>query len=157
MKKTIRLSRLYALAGVVLCAILVSFSPRPGAHSYRVYFDSKLMIDQYVKSSMDAPTLHVDPAENYRQIIVKYNECRRTVTGRMILLKNEQDKVLRDWKFEGASTGYEKSMECNLKDITAWKQKESDMLKLYYSSKEFPEGQLIAKLVIGGNASTALK
>ena len=48
-------------------------------------------------------------------------------------------------------------MMCSVKDIIALKQKGNNTLKLYYSSKEFPEGQQVAKLIIGGEATTALK
>jgi hypothetical protein len=157
MKKIIRFSWIYSLIGVILCSILFSFSTTPGAHSFQVYLDSKLMIDQYVNSKMNAPTLLVDLAENYSQLIVKYNECGRTVTGRTITIKDGNNKVLKDWRFEGASSGYENPMAFLVKDITALKQKGSNTFKLYYSSKEFPEGQQIANLVIGGEAKAALK
>jgi hypothetical protein len=158
MKKIIRFSWIYSLVGVILCSILFSFSTRmAGAHSFQVYLDNKLMIDQYVNSKMNAPTLLVNPAENYSQLIVKYNECGRTVTGRTITIKDGNNKVLKDWRFEGVSTGYENPMAFQIKDITALKQKGSNTFRLYYSSKEFPEGQQIANLVIGGEAKTALK
>lgn len=157
MKKIIRFSWINALVGVVLCTILFSFSSRPGAHSVQVYLDSKLMIDHYVTSNMQAPTLLIDPAENYSQLIVKYNECGRTVTGRTISIKDDHNKVLKDWRFEGAASGFEDPMAFMIKDIIALKQKGSNNLKLYYSSTEFSEGQQIASVVIGGEAKTALK
>lgn len=157
MKKLIRFSWLNSLIGVALCTILFSFSSMTGAHNFQVYLDDELVIDQYVDSKMIAPIVRLDPAENYGQLIVKYNECGRTVTGRTLTIKGDGNKVLKDWRFEGASTGYEESMVCQVKDITGLKQKESNTLKLYYSSKEFPEGQQIANLVIGSEATTALK
>jgi hypothetical protein len=157
MKKLIRFSWLNSLIGVALSTILFSFSSMTGAHNFQVYLDDKLVIDQYVNSKMIAPTVRLDPAENYGQLIVKYNECGRTVTGRTLTIKDDANKVLKDWRFEGTSAGFEESMVCQVKDITGLKQKESNTLKLYYSSKEFPEGQQIANLVIGSEATTALK
>jgi hypothetical protein len=87
---------------------------------------------------------------------VKYNECGRTATGRTITIKDDSDNVLKEWRFEGASSGYEKSMLCPVKDILALKQQGNSTLKLYYSSKEFPVGQQIAYLVIGGEEQTVL-
>lgn len=156
MKKIIRFSWVNSLVGVALCAVLFSFSSRPGAHSFQVYLDGKLVIDQYVNSKMDAPKLPLDPAENYGQLIVKYNECGRTVTGRTITIKDNRNNVLKEFHFEGASTGYEESMVCQVNDILALKQKDTNILKLYYSSKEFPIGQQIAYLAIGGEAKTVL-
>ncbi|MBI1768076.1 MAG: hypothetical protein HY015_10075 [Bacteroidetes bacterium] len=157
MKKITSFSWVNALVGVTLCAILFAFSPVPGAHSVQVYLDSKLVLDQYVNFKSDAPKLTLDPAEKYSQLIVKYSECGRTVTGRALTLKDDHNKVLKDWRYDGASTGYSESMSCSVKDIIALKQKGSNMLKLYYSSKEFPEGHQIAYLVITGNAATASK
>jgi hypothetical protein len=157
MKKIIRFSWINVLVGIALCAILFSFSRITGAHNFQVFLDSKLMIDQYVNSKMEAPTLIVDPDKNYNQLIVKYNECGRTVTDRKISVRDENNKVLKEWRFEGATAGYKDPMTCSVKDITALKQKGSNTLKLYYSSNEFSEGQQIANLVISGEATTALK
>jgi hypothetical protein len=157
MKKIIRFSWINVLVGVALSAILFSFSSLSGAHSFQVYLDSKLMIDQYVNSKMVAPTVLVDPAEDHSQLIVKYNECGRTVTSRTMTIKDESDKVLKDWRFEGVTSGYKDPMPLPIKEITALKKNGSKTLKLYYSSKEFPEGQQVANLVIGSKATTALK
>jgi hypothetical protein len=157
MKKTIRFSWAHTLLGVALCAILFSFSSIIGAHSFQVFLDSKLVIDQYVDSKSQIPTLLLDPAENHSQLIVKYNECGRTVTGRTIAIKDDKNQVVKEWRFEGETSGYKDPMTCPVKDITALKQRESSTFKLYYSSKEFPEGQQIASLVINGEAKTALK
>ncbi|WP_276372753.1 hypothetical protein [Chryseolinea sp. H1M3-3] len=157
MKKIIRFSWINALVGVVLCTILFSFSSITGAHSVQVYLDDKLMIDHYVDTRADAPTLRVNPTENHRDVIVKYSECGRTVTGRTITIKDDNNKVLKDWKFEGAAAGFEKPMACSMKDIAALQSKGGSALKLYYSSNEFPEGQQIAKLIIESDPKTALK
>ncbi|MEQ1588307.1 MAG: hypothetical protein ABL895_20655 [Cyclobacteriaceae bacterium] len=157
MKKIVRFSWVYTLVGVALCSILFSFASSTGAHSVQVYLDSKLVIDQYIHSKMDAPKLILDPAEKHGQLIVKYSECGRTVTGRMITLKDENNKVLKDWHYEGASAGFKEPMSCFVKDIMMLKPKESSTLKLYYSSKEFPEGQQIAFIAIDDKTTTASK
>lgn len=160
MKKIISFSWIHSLVVVVLCAILFSFSAAPGsgAHSVKVYLDSKLMADQYLDfHKTDAPKLILDPAEKYNQLIVKYSECGRTVTGRKLTLKDDNNKVLKDWRFEGSAAGFNESMTCQVKDIVAMKPKGSNTLKLYYSSNDFPEGQQVVYLVIGDKSSTASK
>lgn len=157
MKKIFSFSWVIALMGVALCAILISFAPMPGAHSVQIYLDSKLVIDQYINFKSDAPKLTLDPTEKYSQLIVKYSECGRTVTGRMLTLKDDHNKVLKDWHYGGASTGFSESMSCSVKDIIALKPKGSNTLKLSYSSKDFQEGYPIAYLVISGNTATASK
>jgi hypothetical protein len=160
MKKINPISWVNALAGVALCAILFSFSSSTGsgAHSVQIYLDSKLVIDQYLNfEKTDIPKLVLDPAEKYNQLIVKYSECGRTVTGRKLTLRDNNNKVLKDWSFEGSSTGFKEPMSCLVKDITVLKPKGSDKLKLYYSSNDFPEGQQIAYIIGSDKTSTALK
>ena len=154
MKKLIQHSWVNPIAGVALCAVLFAFTYLPGGHSVQVYLDNKLVLDQAVKFNAAAPKLWLDPADNARQLIVKYNECGRTVTGRALFIKDDKDKVLREWHYEGASTGFQESMSCAVKDIIVLKPKDNSGLKLYYSSKEFPEGQQVARVFIG-NEKTA--
>jgi hypothetical protein len=156
MKKMIRFSWANPLIWAALCAFLLLFAFRPGMHSFQVYLDGKLVIDQYANSKKDAPILALDPAENYSQLIVKYNECGRTATGRMLTVKDDKDNTLKEWRFEGSSSGYKEAMNCKVKDILALKQKGSNSLKLYYSSAEFRDGQQVARLVISGEQKTAL-
>ena len=156
MKNIIRFSWANPLIWAALCGLLLSFSFKPGAHSFQVYLDNKLVLDRYVNSKMEAPIIGLNPAENYSQLIVKYNECGRTVTGRMISIKDDKDKILKEWQFEGSSAGYKGSMTCKVKDILALKQKGSNTLKLFYSSNEFRDGQQVARLVISSEPNTAL-
>ena len=157
MKKLIKFSWAHSLIGVALFAGLASFSSLPGSHSFQVYLDDKLVIDQYVNSRLDAPKLVLDPAENHRQLTVKYNECGRTATGRILSLKDSNNKVLKEWRFDGESKGYSGAMTCSIKEITALFQKESNPLKLYYSSKDFAQGQLVASVLRGGELKSSLK
>jgi hypothetical protein len=157
MKKNIRFSWINSLIGIVVAATLFSFSGLSGAHSVQVYLDDKLMIDQYVDFKTGAPKLTISEVEKHSQIIVKYNECGRTVTGRTITLKDDKNKVLKDWVFEGSTSGYKDPMTLTVKEVTALKQKGNNTLKLYYSSREFPEGQQIANLIVDAEPTTALK
>jgi hypothetical protein len=155
MKKINCFSWVYALVGIALSSMLFAFSTSPGAHSVQVYLDSKLVIDQYIQPKADAPKVTLDAAEKYSQLIVKYSECGRTVSGRKIIMKDDNNKILKEWKFEGSSKGFEEPMQCQIKDILALKQKGSNTLKLYYSSNDFPEGQQIAYLQLRGNATAS--
>lgn len=142
------------LALAALCAVLSAFAPMPGAHNYQVYLDNKIVADQYVNRNTIAPKIAVDPAENQTQLIIKYNECGRTVTGRTITIKDTDEKVLKEWKFDGTAKGYESPMSCSIKDIVALKPRNKEM-KVYYASADFPEGQHVVTLVVGPGKSTA--
>ncbi len=157
MKKIISFSRANILVGVALCATLFSFSNMPGAHSVQIYLDSKLVLEQHINFKSDAQKLTLDVSGKYNQLTVKYNECGRTVSGRVLTLKDDHNRVLKDWHYEGASTGYSESMSCQVKDIIALKPKGSNTMKLYYSSNDFQEGQQIAYLIISDKVATASK
>lgn len=155
MKKIIRLSWVNSIVWVALCAIMFSFSSRPGAHSFQVYLDDKMVVDQYARRDVDAPRISIDPSANYSQLIVKYSECGRTVTGRKLMIKDEKNTVLKEWNFEGSSTGFKESMACKVKDLFAVKPKSSNTLKLYYSSNDFQAGMQVAYLILSGEQKTA--
>ena len=154
MKKLISFSWTDALLAVALFTIVSGFSPF-GAHAVKVYLDDKLVADQYLSSKSNSPSLTLDPAAKYDKLIVKYSECGRTVSDRKITAKDDTNKVLKEWRFPGSSTGFEGAMECSVKEIIALKPK-SNSPKLYYSSNDFPEGQPFLSLIIG-NTTTASK
>lgn len=158
MKKIIQLVWIKALAGAALSALLFSFSNISlGAHSIQVYLDDKAVVDQHIHSRMDVPKLMLDPTDKHNQMIVKYDECGRTVSGRVITIKDYGDKVLKEWRFDGTATGYKDPMTCSWKEITALTQKGNTTLKMYYSSKDFPEGQQIAYLIFANNKNSGGK
>jgi hypothetical protein len=140
---------------IALCALFSAFAPLPGAHSFQVYLDDKVVADQYIDRTRTAPKITIDPAENHKQLVVKYNECNRTVSGRVLTIKDTDDKVLKELKFDGTSKGFENPMSCNVRDLVALKPKTGNTLKLYYASVDFPEGQHVATLVIGPGTNTA--
>jgi hypothetical protein len=154
MKKLNSLSWANALLAIALFTIASGFSPF-GAHAVKVYLDDKLVVDQYLNFKGNNPTLALDPAAKYDKLIVKYNECGRTVSDRKITAKDNNNKILKEWQFPGSSTGFEGSMECSVKEIVALKSK-SNTVKLYYSSNDFPEGQAFLALTLG-NTTTASK
>lgn len=155
MKKNILFSWAGALLSVALSFVLFGFSATTGAHSVQVYLDNKLMIDQYIHEKTVAAKLDLDRAERHDQLIVKYSECGRTVTGRKITIKDSENNVLKEWEFKAPSAGFQEPMPCPLKDVLALKPKKDNTLKLYYSSDDFPQGQQIAYLVLSGSPSTA--
>lgn len=152
MKTIVQIKILLVL--VALSAIMQSFAPM-GAHSFQILLDDKQLADQYATSKMTMPKIVIDPAENHKQLVVKYNECGRTVTGRVISVKDSNNKLVKEWRFEGEATGFKDAMAFNVKDIVALKNGSNNTLQLFYSSNDFREGQQIATLVIGPGTNTA--
>ena len=154
MKKLMQTPTVKGLAGAVLCAVLFSFAPMPGAHNFQVYLDDKMVIDQYAHLAKEAAVLSVDPQSDAKEITVRYNECGRTVSGRHIILKDENGKLVKDWSFPGSSTGLENPMSIKVKDVVALKQNGNKLLKLYYTSDQFTAGQQVVAIKFGKDVKT---
>jgi hypothetical protein len=135
-----------------LCLVLASFRLMPGAHSFQLYLDDKMVAEQYVSSKTAAPKIELGATGKYNDIVVKYNECNHPTSGRVLTIKDEQDNTLKQWNYEGQTTGYKDPMILKVKDVVALKPKGNNTLRLYYSSKEFENGQLIANVVVGTEA-----
>jgi hypothetical protein len=154
MKKIIQHS--WATASVVaLCAVLSSFA-LPGTHSFQLYVDSKMIVDQYVTRDVTIPTVRLNPDERSNQIILKYSECGRTVSGRTLTIKDEQDKILKEWRFDGTTSGFKDPMTLNVKDVIALRPGKGAM-KLFYLSNDFKQGQQVASLIVGKDITAASK
>lgn len=119
-----------------------------GAHSFQVYLDDKLVNEQYVRAGMTAPKITINPAEHHQTLVIKYNECGKTVTGRKISIKDDRGNLLKEWKFDGTTSGYKDSMTCDLKDVVKALQKTNNPASLYYSSNDFSAGQQVATLAL---------
>ena len=157
MKKLQHFSTAGVLAGASVCMALFSFSLLPGAHSFQVYLDNKLMLEQYVSSKTQVPKLWIDPASSARQLSVRYNECGRTVSGRRLAIHDDKGKVLKEWQYEGTTSGFKDAMTCPVKDILSLKPEAGHPLELYYSSNDFSQGQLVVHLMIGTEPRASLK
>lgn len=152
--KTILQPKMLVLLAFI--ATLSGFAPM-GAHSFLIQLDDKTVSEQYVINTTTIPKVVLDPAENHKQLTVKYNECGRTVSGRVISVKDGNNTVVKQWKFEGTTSGYKDAMTVGVKDILALKKNSSNTLNMYYASAEFPAGQHIATIVIGPGNNTASK
>ncbi|MEI9919913.1 MAG: hypothetical protein WDO14_14110 [Bacteroidota bacterium] len=147
MKKLIQNS--WTAAALVAVFFVLSSFRMPGVHTFQVYMDSKLIADQYVYTTreLSIPKLTLDHATS---ITIKYSECNKTVTGRTLTIKDEQDKVLKEWHFDGTTSGYKDPMTIKVSDVIALRPKAT--LKLIYSSEEFTAGQQVASIVTGKDA-----
>jgi len=126
-----------------------------GAHSFSIQLDDKQIVEQYVSREMKMPKIVIEPAENRHQLVVKYSECGRTVSGRKITAKDNNDKVLKEWSFEGTTSGFKDAMSVSVKDLLSLKKGSTNALKLYYSSNDFPEGQQFANVVLSPSVANA--
>jgi hypothetical protein len=149
--KTVKITSRLGLLLIAAVFSLFGFD-RPGAHSVQISIDNELIQEMYVNSKSKAPTFQLDPARNYKELSVRYNECGRTVDGRRLTLSEKAGKELKTWKFDGATAGFKDSMTCQIKEIIAFAKAGNNELRLSYASNEFPDGAHILTLEVKGTA-----
>jgi hypothetical protein len=133
------------LALLAVCATLFSFSAYRGSHSFKVYLNDKMILEQYVSMKEGAKTFELGKANYNDKLSVYYNECGQVGKGRSIAIKDENNKTLKEWKFADANS-ITPDMSCKVGEILDLQKNKSGKLQLFYSSKEVPNGQLLAAI-----------
>jgi hypothetical protein len=149
--KVIILSTLLA----VFCLSLVSFSPRPGGEHYRIYINKKLIMEKFVSNNMTAAYLTLTQGNVNDKIEIMYDHCGQTGTSRHLVIKDENNRIVKDLKFADAK-GADIMMSFEAKEILSLQKSDKpSKLKLYYSSKEMPSGKLLTILAKGNAVNVA--
>jgi hypothetical protein len=142
-KKPIVMIALFAI-----CATLFSFVPKFGGEGFQVYVDNKLVLERHGSDLDVVKTIALDEYSANGQITVKYYHCGRISKGRVITIKDDQQKVLKQWKFTDVAEATP-AMNCSVKEIIGLqKSAHSNTVNLYYASSELPGGRLLAAIQI---------
>lgn len=137
--------KLMALLG--LFTALSAFSGNMGGDSFTIYLNDKLLLQQFVYREEGVKSLQLDQASPNDQLMIYYSHCGKSGTGRSIILKDAQNRTLKEWHFADAS-GANTAMTCKVKDILNL-QKGNTRINLYYTSRELSNGKLLAALQLG--------
>ena len=121
-----------------------SFSIKTGGDSFEVYLNKKLLIQQFVSKGEAAKSIALNAANANDELEIYYSHCGQTGTDRSISLRDAQNRILKQWRFQD-SPGVRTSMNCGIKDLlNVQKNTESSTLQLVYASHELPEGRVLA-------------
>ncbi|HEV8272085.1 MAG TPA: hypothetical protein VGQ04_12330 [Chitinophagaceae bacterium] len=146
---TILFALLLALSGVLFSfsvKTISSYKNNFGGEGFEVYLNDKLVLQQYGKDIDQVKSLQLDQGISNGQLAIRYYHCGRPGKGRVVTIRDEQNVVLKEWKFGDAKDASAKVC-CNVKDILALpKLKAGQKVNLYYSSNELPKGRLLAIL-----------
>ena len=144
-----------SLAALAICATLFSFSHGPGGEGFEISLNNKVILQQFGKIMDAVKTLNLDQASPNDEISVKYYHCGRVGNNRVITVKDDQDKVLKQWKFSDVSDAAA-GMTCKVKEIMSLKIGRNNTIKLYYSSSELPKERQLASISIGAKSIAQL-
>jgi hypothetical protein len=134
-----------AMVLVTVCAILFSFSPKPGGEGFEIYLNNKVLLQQYGNEMNTVKALQLDQSAIAGQLTIKYYHCGKVGKNRVITIKDPQNKVLKEFRYADAATPLS-AMAINVKDIMSLKKGNKTILKLFYASSELPNGRMLVTL-----------
>jgi hypothetical protein len=133
------LAKLSMLILGVIC--LQSFLHKGGDY-YKVLLNDKLVAEQYLTKPVALKLLSLNATNNNDRLTVYYSHCGHPGKNRSVLLKNENGKILKEWKFSDS-----KSQEMQLPISEVLKASANlNILSVYYSSTEIPAGKMLINL-----------
>ena len=148
---------------IALSGVLFSFSVKTaetiyknnfGGEGFEVYLNDKLVLQQYGNDMDKIKNLQLDQSASNGQLAIRYYHCGRPGKSRIVSIRDEQNVVLKEWKFGDAKDASAK-VSCSVKDIvTLPKIKAGKKVNLYYAANELPNGRLLATLT-SANKSAA--
>ena len=149
------------LVPIGLVVLLSAFSGSMGTDSFTISLNGKTLLQQYVTRDETTKSLQLDQRDYNDQLIISYNHCGEVGTNRTIVLKDGQNKLLKEWHFADAAgtspVGPNAAMSCKVKDIfDLQKANGSDKINLYYSARQLPNGRLLASFVFPSDGKQAL-
>jgi len=133
------ITKAMALAGI--CTALVSFAAMPGGEGFEILLNNKVIVQKFGTDVTKTESMVFSQQSPGDQLIVKYYHCGKAGKNRIIAVKNDHDKILKEFLYGDASTGAA-GMSLKLKDIITLK-KGNNPLKLFYSSSELPNGRVL--------------
>jgi len=149
---------------LTLSAVLFSFSLKTaealssyksnfGGEGFEVYLNDKLILQQFGKNMDEVKSVQLDQSASNGQLAIRYYHCGRPGKSRVVTIKDEQNVVLKEWRFGDAKDASAK-VSCNVKDIFALpKFKAGKKVNLYYAATELPNGRLLATLTTVSKAA----
>lgn len=140
------------LALVTVAVSLLSFNSKPGGEGFEIYLDGKLLVQKFGNDMSTVQNITLSDGNANSSITVKYYHCGQPGKNRTLLIKDGQDKVLKEWHYADKSTS-SGGMYCSAKEIISLKRGNNSMLKLYYSSGELPAAKLLASISFGNGAN----
>jgi hypothetical protein len=91
--------------------------------------------------------LQLTKANSNDELVIYYSHCGQTGKGRSIVLRDDKNNIVKEWKFSDA-TGSDASMKIPVKEILELQKKNSNAsLSLYYFSSQYlPKGRMLTSI-----------
>jgi hypothetical protein len=142
--QTANIKRVFrSLTVLAFSAAFFSFVKPAGGEGFEIFLNSKVVVQRFGGDKNTVQTLYLGQASAKDQLTVKYYHCGRAGKSRVIALKNEKNKIVKEWSYadNAASAG----MTLPVKDILdVLKISGDEKLSLHYNSSELTNGRKLA-------------
>lgn len=128
---------------ISFCTVLFAFKSMPGGESFEILLNNELIVQKHGGEMNSVKNIRLNKGSQTDQLTIKYNHCGRNAKNRIITIRNDQNEILRLFRFDDAATAYS-PMLINVKDLSSIKKTNSNSLKMYYSSTELTDGRQLA-------------
>jgi hypothetical protein len=135
------ISKTFAL--LIVAAALLSFTANFGGEGFEISLNGKVVLQQFGKEMDAVKTLQLSSSSPNDLLTIRYHHCGKVGKNRIVAIKDGQGKLLKEWKFKDVPTPYGE-MSCKVQDLLSLKNGSDQVLKLYYSSSELPNGRQLA-------------
>lgn len=155
MKRSINLKSTVLLVAFVFAVSLIAFAHIWGGDIYEIYVDHKLVLHEIVYKPTGIKQIELDQSRPDAVVDINYSHCGMIGKSRTLLIKDASGNVLSKFNYPDAS-GAQKYMTCTVRDFMKAQKQNNNSFYLYYSSKELPEGRMLA-LVVMNNSTASIR
>jgi len=131
-----------------LLTSLFSFTSFAGGDVYEIYLNDKLVCQASYKQFTGSKELHLGKLNANDRLVIKYSHCGVTGQDRSIVVKDENDNIIKEWKFIDAKNN-QSAMQIPVKELLDLNAKNGS-IRLFYSAKQMPEGRMLTAIKLDG-------
>ena len=145
------------MTGVLLSIslLMVAFISPIGGEGYEIYIDNKLVIQQFGQQMKQVKNLQFNSSQKESELSVKFFHCGMAGKSRTLELRTPDKQVLKQWQFKNEEAK-NFAITVPVKEILDLQKKSgAGTLHLFYSSKEAPDGRLLAGIVTSDKSVAA--
>ena len=138
------LKKTFAMVFTLVLLSLFAIQAKAGADSYEIYLNNKLVLKQYVTQPLNIKSLQLNKVSSDDRLVIYYSHCGQTGKGRSIVIKDEKEKILKEWKFDNVK-GTDKGMVISIKELLQLAKNNANLV-LYYKAEGLQKARMLTSL-----------
>lgn len=147
--------KLFAVSAFFLFAF--ASTAKAGLDSYEIYLNNKLLLRQAVNQPLSLESLQLTERNSNDQLVIRYFQCNapnKLGSNRNIIIKDEQGRKVKEWKFKDAS-GANTAMVIPVKELLQLREKNAGIsLGIFYTAEGHPQEQQLTSLKLSTKSTT---